>query len=722
MFSDISSLLNASKSQQANHSSALSNTGTLAKLFSEIKLIDSLSLIRFQGSEVLQQQGKPIQLLHAVGPKQPFTIINSGTPINLDNVKTAELSKTGNNTATLTTTQNTTPNQVHDTKAAINSRIENLTLASRVLNLTVVSTPIPSTSENTIPKTQPNQTPQQLAPQTPQAIAATNNKNTVMPAGPSQTNIQVSPASNSAVAQPNTPLLAASSNTIVSSTTPSSTAPSNTLSSNTATLTPSSTSPTTPNIQQTNIDSTLSKTIDTANLKTPQSAQSVTSPPSQLSTNVPSTNKSPDTAVNQPMQSQSTATPPVAADNRAAGSALTPPTIQNTNNQPVNNLGATPANPSNNAANPSSQTTNISTSAGQQVNIPNEAVNKANTPIASSQTNNLVSATANNMTPSNAHGPSYLATVTDGKTEFHLVSQNELKRGEVIRVFVDANNNLQVLPSKNQSEVTPPQFEALKQSLPKKLPFNDMSQLIKALHTVSESPALPTQTQAALGQLLRGIPNLNELTRSPDNMKQAIQNSGLFSESSLLKNNTSQLADDFKLNLSRVKEVQESSGALRLGSIPTEQIANAIERITTSQLRHFPEVNQNTATIYPLHIELPIKNGAFQELVQIEINQDSGTENEQKQERRWLVKLKFDFEETGRFEARSSIQGNKVSVIFVAEERETIQKLQQNMEKLSSQLKSKDIEVERLDTFQAQLTNIQKAAQQQRKPLIDVRT
>jgi hypothetical protein len=319
----------------------------------------------------------------------------------------------------------------------------------------------------------------------------------------------------------------------------------------------------------------------------------------------------------------------------------------------------------------------------------------------------------------------YLATVTDGKTEFPIISQTELKRGDIVRVLVDSNNNVQVLPNKSNSLTASTQIEALKQSLPKQLSTNDMSQLIKQLHVINESSpsTLPSQTQQALKQLMQNLPSLASLTASPETMKQAIQTSGMFSESLLLNNNKTELLPvDLKLNLSRLKETQENIGSLRLGSIPTEQIANAIERITTTQLRHFSDPNQASTPNYPLHIELPIRDGLRHNLVQIKIDKDPNTEENNKQERRWLVKLKFDFEETGKFEARTSIQANKVSIIFVAEDKETLQKLQKNIPTLKQQLKDKDIEVEKLDTFQAKLGKDETSSPLQSKQLIDVRT
>ena len=354
---------------------------------------------------------------------------------------------------------------------------------------------------------------------------------------------------------------------------------------------------------------------------------------------------------------------------------------------------------------------------------------------SSTKTNNTASSNATQINTNNAQINSirttpvvtnspYLATVTDGETEFPILSQTQLKRGDVVRVLVDMNNNMQALPPKATITEASSQTEALRQSLPKQLSLGEMSQLIKQLHTTNESTpsTLPIQTQQALKQLMQGMPSLSHLTTSPEAMKQAIQTSGTFSESLLLQDNKSQLPEDLKLNLNRLKETQEATGALRLASIPTEQIANAVERITTSQLRHFSDTNQISTPSYPLHIELPVRDATTHNLVQIEINKDEHSASNEKQDRRWLVKLKFDFEETGKFEARTSIQANKVSIIFVAENKETLQKLQQNIPILKKQLTDKEIDVEKLDTFHAKLTQKEENHQIQNKPLIDVRT
>lgn len=555
MISDIQSMLNASSGKQsdASNSKTLSNVGTIARLSNEMKLIENLSQIKFQGSESLNFQGKPAQLLHVTSAHQPFTLINTGTPIDISDIQNAKLSKTNSLQASLTI-----PAESSSSKTGINQntpqvrQADNLIMASRVVNLTVtavtpaVNTPLTSTTN--------------MPPVTVTTHQASNSQAT-----PSQA----------------------------------------------------------ATVQTTN-------TLTTSAQPTATSAQTTT-------TNTQATTTNSTTTVNTPL-------PPTIIQTAATTARATPP---------------------------------------------------------------------------------QLATVSDGKTEFPILSQTPLKKGDVVRVMVDANNNMQVLPAKTSA--TAPtvtvQTEALKQSLPKQLSLGDMSQLVKQLNSLNETSSanLPPQTQQALKQLMQNMPTLATLTTSPDAMKQAIQTSGLFSESLLANDSKTQIPADLKLNLTKLKDIQESTGPLRLGSVPTEQIANAIERITTSQLRHFSEPNQINTPTYPLHIELPIKHGQSPNFVQIEINKDSSTEGQEKQDRRWLVKLKFDFEETGRFDARASIQANKVGILFAAEDPETVQKLQKNLSTLKQQLKDKDIEVERLDAFQAKLakekTNVAKT-----QSLIDVRT
>lgn len=324
----------------------------------------------------------------------------------------------------------------------------------------------------------------------------------------------------------------------------------------------------------------------------------------------------------------------------------------------------------------------------------------ANNLVLASRVVNLTVLSATSQTNTNGQ-TQYSAQVSDGQNHFTITSQTSVKKGDVLRVFVDNKNQLQVLPS-NSSQASNLTIEALKHSLPKQLSASEMAQLLKQLQSIQHSTTapLPPKVQQALTQLIQNLPNIDTLTQSPNAMKQALQTSGQFAES-LLKNNHPLAAADLKLNLSRLNTTHQETSSIK--PFPTDQIANAIERISTNQLRHFADSNQSYAQMFPMHIDLPIKEGQQNHLVQLDIDQDASTKELPKEERRWLVKLKFDFEETGRFDTRLSIQGNKVGIVFAAEQKATQTAIRQHMEELKQKLREKDIDVERLDVFQSKL-------------------
>ncbi|GAB3481019.1 flagellar hook-length control protein FliK [Marinomonas epiphytica] len=316
----------------------------------------------------------------------------------------------------------------------------------------------------------------------------------------------------------------------------------------------------------------------------------------------------------------------------------------------------------------------------------------------------------------------HLVQVHDGKQSFPLLSQHPLSKGESIRAVLDANQELQYLPSKTATNSL--QLEALKQSLPKQLTAQEMTQLIKQLQQLGQqAEQLPAQSRQAIQQLLRSLPDLQSLTQSSQGMKQALLTSGIFSESQLLQQGN-QLSADLKLNLARLLNTDSANKAVSnqiASPLPVEQIANAIERITTTQLRHFSDAQ--TAPNFPLYMEMAIQNGAASELVQIQIDQDQQQDqSDTEKERRWLVKLNFDFQETGYFEARTSIQGNKVGIVFAAQNHATAQRLQQQFPELKQSLQSKDIEVERLESFQTQFKQNTLDKLKPKHSLIDIKT
>lgn len=615
MISDIKSLINGRASSSDGGSVNVSNLGTIAKLSNEMKLIENLSLIKFQGSETTLFQGKPVQLLHASSQHQPFTLINHGTPIDITDLNNVKLNKVGSHQATLQLPADQSATRLSNQPATgVPSRTHSLNMASQVIQLTVVSS-LPNSGASQV---SPSATRVVTNPPTTNATPSVSSHGTAMTTNQANTtSASITPQANSQTSNPTTPLS-----------------------------------------QPNSTPSHLSPTVQATSLQTPPS-------PGQ-------------TTQNQTAQSSNT-----------------------TNPTPFGQINSS-----------SSKTTNTTTVAAHY--------SQAASSLSSKQTSAQSSVISNP-----AQASAQAVKVTDGQTEFQIITQTPLKKGDTIRVFVDANNQLQSLPAKEQNSTRPIQTEALRQSLPKQLPAADMTRLINQLQTLADSAngEMPPRTQEALKQLVQHLPSLSQITSGAESMKQAMQVSGLFSESLLLNDQKLQIPADLKLNLERLKDSQEMLPTQRSTvSLPTEQIASAIERITTNQLRHLAEPSQINTQIYPLQIEIPIKEHQQHRLIQVEIDKDPSQSEVTDHDRRWLVKLQFDFEETGRFDARTSIQGNKVGILFAAESLDTVQKLQRNMPNLKDKLSQKDIEIERIDAFQANLKKAEKTKHTNQPSLIDVRT
>lgn len=325
---------------------------------------------------------------------------------------------------------------------------------------------------------------------------------------------------------------------------------------------------------------------------------------------------------------------------------------------------------------------------------------------------------------------SFSATVSDGQNSFILNTKHPLKLGESVQVMVDRKGQLQLYPSAPAQTREAVITDALKQSLPKQISSQEFTGMLRQLSALQQSGAvLPEKVSAALDQLVRQLPNLQTLTQSPEALKQAIQTSGLFSESNLANSNL--LAKDVKLNLTRLDGAASEAKSSVQPTLPAAQqqalnmVAGAVEHITTNQLRNIVETAQQDGQTLPLNIALPIKDQRGTSMVNIRIDKD-GPEHEndaQKHERRWLVQLKFEFEETGRFEARMSVQGQKVGIIFAVEAPETEQQIKANLQELKDNLRQKNVEIETLECFITKFNETTKrdvADQPQR--LIDVRT
>jgi len=674
-------LINGNSTSRLSNEKTTANNyiGTLAKMASEMKLIEGLQPIRLTGSRNIFLQQTAVQLIEATTAKNTsFTLINTGNPIDIAQNKTAELELNlkqqasrlilnGDNNAKLLsalTSNPTTTNHKNTTKTnSLNNAIQNDSkMASVESKLEAAKVGIHPQTNKTIIQ---------------QSVVLSSKIKTLKVVG-----------NGSQI------------NTEVKSTAPTNAIEKNTLSSHTLiTSSPVSTHPS----QTTN---------------SPQQIETITNA---------NASHSPSSLLSRAAGSEQTTGSPLNNQNHIIANTTqksneTPNTIDNVDSPSVKILldKSTATSQSNDYNNPSHDKqshADINTPNTVQRSSNNETVGfSSNSHLAKSQ----MSTQVNTTNPVTQQG----FIVTDGNTNFEIQSQKSLPIGSIIQVFIDPKGQLQVIP---QNSVKQPSIinDALSQSLPQQFNEQELGTAIKNLnHTLQNKEASP-KLQIAISELLQSFPNTTDL-KTTDALKQSLKNSGLFLENNLLTTNMD-ISKDVKLNWLKLHATAQQLSTQTDFDYPNasaEQLKiahQALERITTSQLKTLVEQNKSESSNTPIFLELPIRNKETTSLVQFQIERDSSqAESIQKEKRRWLAKLRFDFPETGRFEARVRVKENQVGIIFVAEERETEKVIRQNFTLLKTELENKEIELEQLDCFCRSL--VEEKAVTPPNQLIDVRT
>lgn len=377
-------------------------------------------------------------------------------------------------------------------------------------------------------------------------------------------------------------------------------------------------------------------------------------------------------------------------------------------------------------------TSNLSSRVEKQINSSDNLALKAATPekitaeVKNSPLSQGISAQINDKNPST---PAHYYKVNKEGTELLIASAHPLKIGSKLQVITDPQGEIQLLPTKKESN-----FDSLKSELARSLPQQiskvELLKLIQSLAPLQLDNSTSEEVQKRVQQLFSNIPNSQDLT-SPSTLKQALANSGLFLENKLF-NQSANITQDIKTNWLNIqaampqnKEEMDASHLLSKESAEqktSQAISQALERITSSQIRNLLEPNKLEGMNLPLSIEIPIQDKGAISLFQLHIDQDKNQEESPKKnkKRKWLAKLLFDFPETGKFEARINIEEKKVAVIFVAEDKNTEQKIKQASSRLSKQLADKGLEVTKLDSFCNRLDKQDEQIKQHN--LIDVRT
>ncbi len=312
-----------------------------------------------------------------------------------------------------------------------------------------------------------------------------------------------------------------------------------------------------------------------------------------------------------------------------------------------------------------------------------------------------------------------------GVTRLIAQTQVSIRPGQALTLQVvkaDAMPELRLLtlPSLNELKAA-----ALKTLLPRQQP---LPQVFKALVQVMQTPpakadtSIPPAVRAEVSAILNQTPRVSD-PQFLQNIKAALSNSGLVTETKLLSQLTASPAD-MKLNLMRLYEtvrqllpeplsqlllssgkpipqiqqpgtnaVADNSVKLLIGLL--KSLDGGIARIQTHQLNSLPQED-------PLRqiwqFELPIRNGDNIDLFHFRIGRDSSAKNEV-EEHPWTLTLQMNLSTLGPMRVQIRLVGESVSTIIWSESSATDTLVKGHIEHLRKGYEKAGLEVTRLESF-----------------------
>ncbi|HAT8180392.1 TPA: flagellar hook-length control protein FliK [Legionella pneumophila] len=279
--------------------------------------------------------------------------------------------------------------------------------------------------------------------------------------------------------------------------------------------------------------------------------------------------------------------------------------------------------------------------------------------------------------------------------------------GELFEVKVIANHPETILEVQQKTPFPSLLQNALLQYLPKQAPATNFLQTLTQLMTENN---LSVPINQVMKTILGNIPVLNQL---PNQLMQAISQSGVFLESKLLKGRTQQeIQSDFKglcfkllhslgtdnklpINLPNELEsgfLQQASLPL-LGAIPQplakedtvlnliglstdtvhhilrEQLTQVLARITTNQINYLSQENQEA---YLIMLDFPLKTPNGIDVIPIMIKQHKA---EPMQLSKWSVSFALNLSHLGSIQATVSIYAKNIDIKVNTQQTSTLQLL-----------------------------------------------
>ncbi len=298
-------------------------------------------------------------------------------------------------------------------------------------------------------------------------------------------------------------------------------------------------------------------------------------------------------------------------------------------------------------------------------------------------------------------------------------TQVSVRPGAHLTLQVDKAGDLPLLRLLTQPGLDAQQNQALKNALPRQQPIPQLMQALIKHTSTPERDALPSEIKQAFETLRSHLPS----TQNPafkQQLKSALENSGLFTEARLLGNTAH--ASDLKLNLMRLFQLiqsqitqQTQTGArpnisaerqdaspglgVRLFEGLLKQLDATLARIQTHQLASLP---QDDTTRQTWQFELPILHGHKVDAWQIHIGKERASQAESHEEV-WNLSLHVDLQPLGPMRIQLALQGDAISTTIWTEQATTSELVKTHLKTLRQAFERAGLEVKKLESYRSRI-------------------
>ncbi|RDH85792.1 MAG: flagellar hook-length control protein FliK [endosymbiont of Escarpia spicata] len=308
-----------------------------------------------------------------------------------------------------------------------------------------------------------------------------------------------------------------------------------------------------------------------------------------------------------------------------------------------------------------------------------------------------------------------------GVTRLIAQTQVSIRSGQHLTLSVEKGGEfpeLRLLTNLSREQL---QANALKTLLPRQQPLAQLFDKIAIqLSNTSSNPAPGNVRQAIEGLVGRLLST--DQPQFQQQLRTALQNSGLFTEAHLLQGSGNPA--DLKLNLLRLFELintllpgkglnpQQSAAALAASDssgtpLPPDsplrflldllkQLDGGLARIQSNQLASLPQEDPTRQT---WQFELPVRHNEQLDVFRIRLQKEPGKSGE-KEDAVWSLALRMNLEPLGPMRVQLRLQGEAISSVLWAEQAETTSLIQNNLEKLRSALEKAGLDVMKLEACQ----------------------